>query len=63
MFGSPLLLNMPEEVQDSLAKTVTFPKRLGYPQVFAKLCEHIVDNQYINGEVIRLDGAIRMQAK
>ncbi|WP_367607178.1 SDR family NAD(P)-dependent oxidoreductase [Legionella sp. W05-934-2] len=63
LVATPLLLNMPEEVQESLANTVTFPKRLGAPEEFARLCGHIVTNEYINGEIIRLDGALRMQAK
>lgn len=63
LVATPMLLNMPEEVQQSLANTVTFPKRLGHTEEFARLCSHIVSNEYINGEVIRLDGALRMQAK
>jgi len=60
---TPMLLNMPEQVQTSLKTMVPFPKRLGRPEEYAKLVLHIIDNQYINGEVIRLDGAIRMQEK
>lgn len=63
LIGTPLLLNMPQEVQDSLSATVPFPKRLGKPEEFASLAMHIVDNTLINGEVIRLDGAIRMAPK
>lgn len=63
LMATPLLLNMPKEAQDSLAATVTFPKRLGQPEEFAALVIHIIENQLINGEVIRLDGALRMQAK
>lgn len=63
LIATPMLLSMPQEVQDSLAASVTFPKRLGYPEEFARLAVHIVENQLINGEVIRLDGALRMQAK
>ncbi|WP_131781440.1 SDR family NAD(P)-dependent oxidoreductase [Legionella gresilensis] len=63
LIATPLLLNMPKEVQDSLAATVTFPKRLGKPEEFADLVIHIIENQLINGETIRLDGALRMQAK
>lgn len=63
LFATPLLLGMPQEVQDSLASTVTFPKRLGQPEEFAKLVKHILENEYINGEVFRLDGALRMQAR
>lgn len=63
LIGTPLLLNMPQDVQDSLASTVPFPKRLGCPQEFASLVSHIIDNSMINGEVIRLDGALRMREK
>lgn len=63
LIATPLLLNMPQEVQDSLAATVTFPKRLGKPEEFAALAMHIIENAMINGEVIRLDGALRMQAR
>lgn len=61
LIATPLLLNMPQEVQDSLAASVTFPKRLGRPEEFASLVGHIINNQMINGEVIRLDGALRMK--
>ncbi len=54
---------MPQEVQDSLGKMVPFPSRLGKPAEFAGLVRHIIENVYLNGEVIRLDGAIRMAAK
>ncbi len=60
IMGTPLLLNMPEPVQESLADTVVYPKRLGSPAEFAKLAQHICENQYLNGETIRLDGALRM---
>lgn len=63
LIATPLLLAMPQEVQDSLAATVTFPKRLGKPEEFAGLAVHIIENGLINGEVIRLDGALRMQAR
>lgn len=63
LIATPMLLNMPQEVQDSLAATVTFPKRLGRPDEFSSLVLHIIENHLINGEVIRLDGALRMQAK
>lgn len=63
LVATPLLLSMPDEVQASLAANVPFPKRLGRPEEFAALAEHIVHNAMINGEVIRLDGALRMQAK
>ncbi len=60
LFGTPLLLNMPQTVQDSLAATVPFPRRFGRPEEFAALVLHIVANPMLNGEVIRLDGALRM---
>ena len=63
LIATPLLLNMSKEVQDSLAATVPFPKRLGKPEEFAALAIHIIENAMINGEVIRLDGALRMQAR
>lgn len=61
LIATPLLLNMPQEVQDNLAATVTFPKRLGRPEEFASLVGHIIENGMINGEVIRLDAALRMR--
>jgi len=63
LIGTPMLFNMPEEVRQSLAAQVPFPKRLGAPAEFAQLVRHIVENQMLNGEVIRLDGAIRMQPR
>ena len=60
---TPMMLGMPAEVQEALGKTVPFPPRMGKPDEFAALVEHILANQYLNGEVIRLDGAIRMAAK
>jgi NAD(P)-dependent dehydrogenase (short-subunit alcohol dehydrogenase family) len=60
---TPMLKGMPTEVQDALGKTVPFPSRMGQPDEFARLVLHILDNTYLNGEVIRLDGAIRMAAK
>ncbi len=60
LIGTPMLLGMPQEVQDSLAASVPFPKRFGEPQEYAALVRHICENQMLNGEVIRLDGAIRM---
>ncbi len=61
LIGTPLLLNMPQEVQDNLAGQVPFPHRFGTPGEFAGLIMHIVENRMLNGEVIRLDGAMRMQ--
>ena len=60
---TPMLMGMPQEVQDGLGKMVPFPSRLGKPAEFAGLVRHIVENPYLNGEVIRLDGAIRMAPK
>jgi len=60
---TPMMANMPEEVQIELGKTVPFPHRLGKPEEYASLMAHIIENEYINGEVIRLDGALRMNAK
>ena len=63
IFGTPMLFGMPQEVQDSLAAGVPFPSRLGRPEDYAKLVQHIFENDMLNGEVIRLDGAIRMAPK
>ena len=63
IFGTPMLFGMPQEVQDALAAGVPFPSRLGTPQDYAKLVRHIFENDMLNGEVIRLDGAIRMAPK
>lgn len=63
IFETPLLASLPQEAQDSLAKQVPFPPRLGKPAEFANLVKHIIENEMLNGEVIRLDGAIRMGAK
>jgi 3-hydroxyacyl-CoA dehydrogenase/3-hydroxy-2-methylbutyryl-CoA dehydrogenase len=61
LFETPLLLALPEKVRQYLAKTVPFPSRLGNPDEFAQLAQSIVENPMLNGEVIRLDGALRMQ--
>ena len=63
IFGTPMLGAMPQEVQDSLGKQVPFPPRLGKPEEFAALVQTIFEVAYLNGETIRLDGAIRMQPK
>lgn len=63
LFKTPLLMGLPQEVQDSLGATVPFPSRLGDPSEYAALAKHICENQMLNGEVIRLDGAIRMAPK
>ena len=60
IFGTPMVFGMPQQVQDALAASVPFPSRLGTPQDYAKLVRHILENDMLNGEVIRLDGAIRM---
>lgn len=60
LFATPLLMELPEPVQKSLAASIPFPPRLGKPSEFAELACHIVTNGHLNGEVIRLDGALRM---
>ena len=60
---TPMLKGMPQKVQDALGQMVPFPPRLAKPQEFAQLVGHIFENSYLNGEVIRLDGAIRMAPK
>lgn len=61
LIGTPLLLNMPQEVQDNLAGQVPFPHRFGHPAEFGKLVMHICENTMLNADTIRLDGAMRMQ--
>jgi len=61
--GTPMLFGMPKEVQDALAAGMPFPSRLGTPQDYVKLVQHILENDVLNGEVIRLDGAIRLAPK
>jgi NAD(P)-dependent dehydrogenase (short-subunit alcohol dehydrogenase family) len=63
IFETPMLLGMPQEVQDALGKMVPFPPRLGKPTEYANLAKAIIENVMLNGETIRLDGAIRMQPK
>jgi NAD(P)-dependent dehydrogenase (short-subunit alcohol dehydrogenase family) len=63
IFGTPMLFTMPQEVQDALAASVPFPSRLGTPADYAKLVHQIITNEMLNGEVIRLDGAIRLAPK
>lgn len=60
IFRTPMLMAIPEESQKSLAASVPFPKALGRPDQYASLVRHIIENSYLNGEVIRLDGALRM---
>ncbi|MDL2357234.1 MAG: 3-hydroxyacyl-CoA dehydrogenase [Pseudomonadota bacterium] len=63
IFETPMLMGMPEEVRDALGKMVPFPSRLGRPNEYAHLARAIIENTMLNGETIRLDGAIRMQPK
>ena len=60
VFATPMMQGLPEKAREQLEAAVPYPKRLGTPNEFAKLVTHIIDNAYLNGEVIRLDGAIRM---
>ena len=60
IFGTPMVKSFPQEVQDALAAQIPFPSRLGKPDEFAALVAHIAENPMLNGDVIRLDGAIRM---
>jgi NAD(P)-dependent dehydrogenase (short-subunit alcohol dehydrogenase family) len=63
LFATPLMATLPEPVQASLAASIPFPQRLGKPEEFAQLAAHIVTNGHLNGEVIRLDGALRMSPR
>jgi len=63
VFETPMMAGMPQDVRDALAANVPFPPRLGRPDEYAALVRHIVENPMLNGEVIRLDGALRMAAK
>ncbi|KAL5014438.1 hypothetical protein ScPMuIL_008708 [Solemya velum] len=60
LFDTPLLASLPEKVRSFLASTIPFPSRLGHPDEYAHMCQTIVENPLLNGEVIRLDGALRM---
>jgi NAD(P)-dependent dehydrogenase (short-subunit alcohol dehydrogenase family) len=60
IFDTPMMAGLPEEARDSLGRQVPFPPRLGRPEEYAELVKHIIENEMLNGEVIRLDGAIRM---
>jgi NAD(P)-dependent dehydrogenase (short-subunit alcohol dehydrogenase family) len=62
-FDTPMLAQLPEAARQALAAGIPYPKRLGAPDDYASLVEHIVTNRYLNGEVIRLDGALRMPPK
>jgi len=63
LFSTPMMKGLPQEAQDSLGKQTPFPPRLGEPDEFAALVSHIIENVMLNGETIRLDGAVRMQAR
>ena len=63
IFDTPMMAGLPEEARESLGNQVPFPSRLGKPEEYAALVRHIVENEMLNGEVIRLDGAIRMTAR
>ena len=63
IFETPMMAGMSEEMRRSLGQQVPFPPRLGRPEEFARLCQHIIENEMLNGETIRLDGAIRMAPK
>jgi NAD(P)-dependent dehydrogenase (short-subunit alcohol dehydrogenase family) len=63
LFATPMMQALPQEAQDSLGKQTPFPPRLGHPDEYAAMVGHILENTMLNGETIRLDGAIRMQAR
>ncbi len=63
IFRTPMMESMPQDIQEALAASIPFPSRLGTPEDFAKLVQHIITNEMLNGETIRLDGAIRMAPK
>jgi NAD(P)-dependent dehydrogenase (short-subunit alcohol dehydrogenase family) len=63
IFATPMLQALPDAVQQSLAASVTFPKLLGKPEQYADLVLHIIENRYLNGEVIRIDGALRLSPR
>ena len=63
IFDTPMMASLPQAARDSLGQQVPFPSRLGKPAEYAALVRHIVENEMLNGEVIRLDGAIRMAPK
>jgi len=60
IFRTPMLAGLPPDIQESLAKSVPFPQRLGHPDEYAALAQHIVENEMLNGEAIRIDGALRL---
>ncbi|MEM7055193.1 MAG: SDR family oxidoreductase, partial [Pseudomonadota bacterium] len=61
VFHTPMIDTLPEDIQQALGNSVPFPKRLGRPEEFADCCIHIVENAYLNGSTIRLDGATRLE--
>ena len=63
IMGTPMVVGMPEKVQEALVSNIQFPKRLGAPEEFGALAVHMIENSYINGETVRLDGAIRLQPR
>ena len=63
IFRTPMLASLPEEAQQSLAASVPFPKLLGTPEQYASLVMHMIENRYLNGETVRIDGALRMAPK
>ena len=63
IIDTPLLAGLPEPARESLATQVLFPKRLGRPEEYAELAYHLIHNEYINAETVRMDGGIRMQSK
>ena len=63
LINTPMLQGLPEPAKESLASTVLFPRRLGEPQEIAQVAEMLIENDYMNGETIRMDGGIRMQPK
>jgi NAD(P)-dependent dehydrogenase (short-subunit alcohol dehydrogenase family) len=63
IFDTPMVVGLPADARESLGDQVPFPSRLGKPEEYANLVKHIVENEMLNGEVIRLDGAIRMAPK
>jgi NAD(P)-dependent dehydrogenase (short-subunit alcohol dehydrogenase family) len=63
LFKTPLLAELPEETQAALASAIPYPSRLGEPAEFAQLVIAMIENDYLNGEIVRLDGALRMQSK
>jgi NAD(P)-dependent dehydrogenase (short-subunit alcohol dehydrogenase family) len=63
LFQTPMLEGLPPDVREALGKSVPFPSRLGHPSEYAALAQHIVENEMLNGESIRLDGALRMAAR